>query len=187
LAAVTVSLELGVAFADLQQALQGFTGVDRRFSIRGTVEVEPNQPPITIIDDYGHHPAEIQATLAGAASAWPGQRILTVFQPHRYTRVRDLHTDFCRSFNDATHVVVCPIYRAGEKPIDGIDHHNLADGLTGHGHRSVAVAESLSDVVDHLSLVAQAGDIIITLGAGDVNKVCEELLTTLRADFRPAK
>ncbi|MCB9779999.1 MAG: UDP-N-acetylmuramate--L-alanine ligase [Alphaproteobacteria bacterium] len=178
LAATAVSLDLGVPFARIQEALDGFTGVDRRFSIRAEVPAG-NADPITIIDDYGHHPAEIRATLTAAAGAWPHRRIVAVFQPHRYTRVRDLFRDFARCFNSATHVVVCPVYRAGEAPIDGIDQHSIAAALGEHGHRSVSAVDDLDAAVDHLAGIVQPGDVVITLGAGDVNRVCGELAARL--------
>jgi UDP-N-acetylmuramate--alanine ligase len=173
LAAIAVGLELGVPFADLQTALDGFTGVDRRFSIRH--RIGDGDDEITIIDDYGHHPAEISATLSGAQEAWPHRRIIAVFQPHRYTRVRDLLEDFARSFNEANHVVACPIYRAGEKPIEGYDVFRISEALRNHGHRSVRPVDSLEAAASHLATVVRPGDVIITLGAGDVNKVCSLL------------
>ena len=177
LAAITVGLELGVAFEDLQTALDGFKGVDRRFSIRH--RIGEGEDEVTIIDDYGHHPAEIAATLSGAHEAWPHRRLLAVFQPHRYTRVRDLLDDFARSFNHANHVVACPIYRAGEKPIEGYDEFRVAGALRNHGHRSVRPVASLSDAVEHLAQTVQPGDVVITLGAGDVNQICDQLATLL--------
>jgi UDP-N-acetylmuramate--alanine ligase len=139
------------------------------------------EAPITIVDDYGHHPAEIVATLHGASEAWPHRRLVAVFQPHRYSRVSALMTDFARSFNDAAHVVVCPIYRAGEAPIEGVHHHRVAEALGDHGHRSVVAVENLVEAAEHLAMVAQPGDVIITLGAGDVNRVCGMLAERLHA------
>jgi len=189
LAATTVALELGVPFARIQEGLEGFSGVDRRFSVRaegvptaGSLEDISTNEAVTIIDDYAHHPTEIIATLGAAAEAWPNRRIVAVFQPHRFTRVRDLADDFARSFNDATHVVVCPIYRAGERPIEGVDHRSLAASLAHHGHRSVEAAEDLEGAVNHLLDHARPGDVIITLGAGDVNRVCGELAHALGLD-----
>jgi len=178
LAALSVALELEVPFDQLQTALDGFAGVDRRFSVRAEI---PGEQPITIIDDYGHHPVEIMATLEGARDSWPQRRLVAVFQPHRYSRVRDLRDDFARSFNLAGHVVVCPIYRAGEAPIDGLDATSVAASLSGFGHRSVRAAESLTDAVDHLAQEVRPGDVVITLGAGDVGSVCDTLARRLGA------
>ena len=177
LAAIAVGLELGVAFADLQSALDGFTGVDRRFSVRHRIGSGDDE--ITIIDDYGHHPAEIQATLSGAREAWPNRRIVAVFQPHRFSRVRDLLDDFARSFNLASHVVACPIYRAGEKPIEGYDVDRVAGALRNHGHRSVQPVPDLDTATTHLASMVRPGDVVITLGAGDVNRVCSGLADAL--------
>ena len=178
LAAIAVGLELDIPFDRLAKALDCFSGVERRFSVRGEVSVGDG-PPVTIIDDYGHHPTEIRATLEAAATAWTGQRIIAVFQPHRYTRVRDLFDDFVRCFNHATEVIVCPVYRAGETPIEGIDHHSLGSGMIEHGHRGVRVVENLDEATQVLSEGRTPGDIVITLGAGDVNRVCTDLEAAL--------
>jgi UDP-N-acetylmuramate--alanine ligase len=180
LAAIAVSLELDIPFAQIQAGLHGFSGVDRRFSIRAQIALGDEE--VTIIDDYGHHPTEIRATLAATTQAWPDRRIVAVFQPHRYSRVRDLFDSFVRCFNDATEVVVCPIYRAGEAPIEGIDHSSLAAGLVDHGHRDVRRVDSLAEAVQHLSETVKPGDVVITLGAGDVNQVCSGLAEYLRAN-----
>ncbi len=183
LAALAVGLEIGIPFERLQAGLLHFTGVDRRFSVRA--EIVPNDAPegslpVTIIDDYGHHPTEIVATLTAASQVWPDRRRFAVFQPHRFSRVRDLLEDFARSFNSATQVLVCPVYRAGEAPIEGIDHQRLASLISDFGHRSVVRVDSLDEATEHLSRSVGPGDIIITLGAGDVNRVCGELTERLR-------
>lgn len=169
LAATAVSMELDIPFADVQRGLFEFGGVDRRFSERA------DRGGVLIIDDYGHHPVEIQATLDAAAEGYEGRRIVAVFQPHRYSRVHDLLQEFCRSFNRAAHVVVCPIYAAGESPIPGATQEALVQGLVEHGHRSVFAASSLDAAIDHLAGSVRAGDVVITLGAGDVNRICQPL------------
>ncbi|MDO9280658.1 MAG: UDP-N-acetylmuramate--L-alanine ligase, partial [Pseudomonadota bacterium] len=174
LAATTVALELDIPFAQVQEALHGFGGVDRRFSERADIG------GVLIVDDYGHHPIEIQATLAAASEGFEGRRIVAVFQPHRYTRVADLWEDFCASFNAAAHVVVCPVYAAGEAPIEGVDAERIVRGLADHGHRSVVGVADLDGAVAHLAGFVRAGDIVITLGAGDVNRVCGALADRLR-------
>jgi UDP-N-acetylmuramate--alanine ligase len=174
LAATTVALELDIPFAQIQEALHGFGGVDRRFSERADVD------GVLIVDDYGHHPVEIQATLAAASEGFEGRRIVAVFQPHRYSRVADLWEEFCASFNAAAHVVVCPVYAAGETPIEGVDAARIVRGLTDHGHRSVIGVSDLDGAVEHLAGFVRAGDIVITLGAGDVNRVCGGLADRLR-------
>ena len=181
LAAVTVSLELGVPFARITEALQDFSGVDRRFSVRaeGPLQAAPEGEAVTVIDDYAHHPTEIRATLSAAAEAWPRRRVVAVFQPHRYTRVRDLLDDFARCFNHASHVVVCPVYPAGERPIEGIDHGRLARLLRQHGHTSVHPVDDLEAAVTHLASELRPGDVVVTLGAGSVNQVCSPLAQAL--------
>jgi UDP-N-acetylmuramate--alanine ligase len=181
LAAIAVCLELDIAPARIQEALQGFSGVDRRFSVRAEVVVDPADPrPVTIVDDYGHHPAEIRTTLEATRRAFPGRRVVAVVQPHRYTRVRDLFEDFARCLNDAGHVVLCPLYAAGEAPIEGIDHPHLAAAVVRHGHRSVVAVDGLEAAVAHLRDFVRPGDLVLTLGAGDVNRVCELLAQALR-------
>jgi UDP-N-acetylmuramate--alanine ligase len=174
LAAIAAASELDIPFDAIQEGLHGFTGVERRFTVRGEAG------GVLVIDDYGHHPVEIRATLDGARAAFPHRRVVAVFQPHRYTRVRDMATDFCRSFNLADHVVVVPVYAAGEPPIEGVDHHALLAGLQGHGHRSVVALDSLDDAVEHLAAEVQEGDVVVTLGAGNVNRCCTGLLERLK-------
>ena len=179
LASIAVGLELDIPFDRIQAGLEGFTGVDRRFSIRA--DLKSPDGDITIIDDYGHHPTEIRATLGAAAQAWPDRRIVAVFQPHRYTRVRDLMDEFQRAFNDADEVVVCPVYRAGERPIEGVDHERIAAGMVEHGHRGVTRVDSLEQASAHLLEQTRPGDVVITLGAGDVATICTTLGEGLNA------
>ena len=173
LAATAVSLGLDIPFDRIQGALEGFSGVDRRFSERGLVD------DVLIIDDYAHHPVEIEATLSAAAEGWENRRIVAIFQPHRPSRVRDLQAEFCRAFNRAAHVVVCPIYSAGETQIEGLDAARLADGMRDLGHRSVVAVESLDAALAELRGCVRPGDLVITLGAGDVNRLCGQLASIL--------
>ncbi|HJN77951.1 MAG TPA: UDP-N-acetylmuramate--L-alanine ligase [Myxococcota bacterium] len=173
LAAIATGLELDIPFETMAVALDGFSGVQRRFTVRADVG------GVLIVDDYAHHPVEIEATLSGARQGFPDRRIVAVFQPHRYSRVRDMENDFCRAFNRADHVIVCPIYAAGETPIEGFDSWRLADGLRAHGHRSVEAAESLGDAHERLVGVCEPGDLVITLGAGTVNTLCDGLAEEL--------
>ncbi|MDP6931583.1 MAG: UDP-N-acetylmuramate--L-alanine ligase [Myxococcota bacterium] len=181
LAAIAVSLHLDLPFPVIQEALDGFSGVDRRFSIRAKLTIQEGQAPLYIVDDYGHHPAEIRATLRAARQVWPDGRIFAIFQPHRYSRVNDLLDDFARSFNAASEVVVCPMYAAGEDPIEGLDQHRVAARLLEHGHRTVHAVETLDDAVELLEETVGPGDIVLTLGAGNVNIVCMELEERIRA------
>ncbi len=167
LAAVATALELDIDFETIAKGLDGFTGVQRRFTIRGDVQER------TLIDDYGHHPVEIAATLKAAKQGFHSRRIVAVFQPHRYSRVSSLLDEFCRCFNEADHVVVCPVYAAGEQPIEGIDTENLVHGIRSYGHNSVHGVEDLDGAVEHLAAFSEPGDLIITLGAGDVSRVLD--------------
>jgi len=169
LGAIATAMELSVPFEVARDALTGFTGVQRRFTVRAEVG------GVMIVDDYGHHPVEIRATLQAAEEGFPERRLVAVFQPHRYTRVRDLWDDFCTAFNRAAEVVVCPIYPAGEAPIDGVDHEALATALQNRGHRGVVLVGSLEEATEHLAGTVREGDLVITLGAGSVNRVCEAL------------
>lgn len=170
LATIAAALEMDIAFDVVVRGIAAFAGVERRFTVRGE-----HQGAI-IVDDYAHHPVEIQATLDGAVAGFPDRRIIAVFQPHRYSRVKDLQADFCRCFNRADHVVVCPVYAAGETPIEGVDHHSLLDGIKRHGHRSVVAVESLEEAAQYIRKELGDNDLIVTLGAGNVNQICSELL-----------
>src|SRR5262244_689181 len=176
LAAIGVGLDLEIPFPTLQRALAGFSGVQRRFQILGRAR------GVTVVDDYGHHPAEIRATLA-AAKAGFDCRVVTVFQPHRFTRTLHLREEFLTAFNLADVLIVMEIYAAGEAAIPGVTAENLADGIRAHGHRDVTyLGNDRTRVVEHLSEIVRRGDLVITLGAGDVSQLGPELLKRLNAD-----
>ena len=132
-----------------------------------------------VVDDYGHHPAEIKATLAAARAGWQ-RRLIAVFQPHRYSRTRALFDEFVTAFYQADHLVVMDVYAAGEDPIPGVSARELATGISGHGHRSCVFAADRPAVLAKLREAVQPGDMVITLGAGNVWQVGEEFLTGLR-------
>ncbi|MCB9678184.1 MAG: UDP-N-acetylmuramate--L-alanine ligase [Alphaproteobacteria bacterium] len=172
-AAIATAMHLDIPFATAAKALQGFTGVQRRFTVRAHVN------DVLIVDDYGHHPVEIEATLEGADESFPERRIIAVFQPHRYTRVQNHRPEFCSAFTHADTVLVCPIYAAGEKPIEGLDHHALSQEMRERGHRGTQAVDSLDDAVDWLAANVKPGDLVITLGAGNVNAICARLAKRL--------
>jgi len=177
LAAVAVGMDLDLAFETIRDALGEFTGVDRRFQVRGEAR------GITVVDDYAHHPAEIQATLDAAKNGF-GRQVVAVFQPHRYTRTRALLSEFSTAFYQADRVFVTEIYPAGEAPIAGVSGRQIADGVAGHGHKRVTYVADKGDLAAAVLDVAQPGDMVLTLGAGDIWRVGEEILERLRAAER---
>lgn len=183
LAAIAVSLELNIPFEKIQKALNNFDGVNRRFTIRARGTLKPKTEPVVIIDDYGHHPVEIEATLQAARDSWPENSITAIFQPHRYSRVRDHFNEFCQSFGNANRVIVCPIYRAGEKPIAGLNQETLAQKIKDLGHKDVTFADSLEEAKQKITASWRPGEIVITLGAGNVNQICSMLKEDLRGSL----
>jgi UDP-N-acetylmuramate--alanine ligase len=170
MAAVAVGIELNIAFPTIKSALETLEGVQRRMEVKGSVE------GITIVDDYGHHPTEIKTTLKAVKESWPDRRIVVVFQPHRYTRTEALFDEFTRGFYESDLLLVLPIYSAGEPAIDGIDGRRLCDGIKDHGHKEVIYTDGIESAVAHLKRILKAGDLVLTLGAGDVWKVGAALL-----------
>jgi UDP-N-acetylmuramate--alanine ligase len=173
LASIAVGFELDIPFDVITSALQTAEGVQRRLEIKG------EKRGITVVDDYGHHPTEIKATLQAARECWPDKRIAVVFQPHRYTRTRALFEDFTRAFYQSDLLVVLPIYAAGEKKIEGVKSEALFEEIQRHGHKDVVYMDGLETAVSHLKKILKANDILLTLGAGDVWKVGEMLLEVL--------
>jgi len=169
LATIACGLEAEIPFPIIRQALESFEGVQRRFTIRGEIG------GVTVVDDYAHHPAEIRATL-GAAKENYGRRIVAVWQPHRYSRLMDLREDFMRAFNDADVVCVMDVYRAGEQHVEGLDAAVLARDLRHHGHKGAAPTPTHEDVRAYLHRVLRKGDIVLTMGAGDVTRLSTDLL-----------
>lgn len=180
LAALAVADELGLTLAAAADALAGFPGADRRMQRKGEAA------GVSIVDDYGHHPREIVATLAALREAVGVRPIVVLFQPHRFSRLADLFEDFARSFYDADAVRVTDVYAAGEAPIEGIDARALALAITHHGHRDAAHAGSLDDAIARVASEARPGDVVLTLGAGSIGHAGSALLAALakRAEGR---
>lgn len=173
-AAIAVGLGLDIEIDQIRNALENFRGVDRRFQLRGKAA------GISVIDDYGHHPTEIRATLA-AARQCGFRNIHVVFQPHRYTRTRDLMDEFAGAFEDADSLFVLDVYAASEKPIDGITGEALAQRIREKGNRTATYVNSFPDAASAVVAVAQEGDMILTLGAGSVSHLGPTILETLEA------
>jgi UDP-N-acetylmuramate--alanine ligase len=173
-AAVAVALELDVALETIREGLALFAGVDRRFQIKGT------ERGVTVIDDYGHHPTEIRATLA-AARACNFKRIHVLFQPHRYTRTKALMDEFAQAFHQADDVHVLDIYAASEAPIEGVSSKILAERIASFGHRGAHYAGAMPEGIAAVAASAASGDAIITLGAGNVSQAAGSLLEKLRS------
>jgi UDP-N-acetylmuramate--alanine ligase len=171
MASIAVGLELGISFEKCVEALREIEGVQRRLEIRGSTP-----SGVTVVDDYGHHPTEIKSTLQAVRQSWPDRRLVVVFQPHRYTRTKALFDDFVRSFYQADSLVVLPIYSAGEVPLEGVNSQELYEQIRLHGHKDVVLEDDQRGALSHLRNLAQPGDIVLTLGAGDVWKVGEALL-----------
>jgi UDP-N-acetylmuramate--alanine ligase len=173
LAAVAVGLELGVSFKEIAGALWKFEGIARRFEIKGEVN------DVLILDDYGHHPAEIKTTLSAAAARW-NRRLVVLFQPHRYTRTQKLAEEFGRSFYDATVLLVTGIYAASEEPIEGVTGDNIVEAARRHGHRNAEYVEDMDALYERAMGIVEPGDVVLTLGAGDIYKVGERILASLQ-------
>jgi len=172
LAAVSVGLELGVPFDTIAAALGDFQNADRRFQIKG------EKAGILLVDDYGHHPTEIVATLS-AARASTDRRIVAVFQPHRYTRTRALEEEFARAFYHADVLVLLPVYAAGEDPIPGVTSEHLASEIKRFGHRDVTFVPDFGAAKACLLRKLAAGDLLLTLGAGDVWRIGDEVFDSM--------
>ncbi|HOO90576.1 MAG TPA: UDP-N-acetylmuramate--L-alanine ligase [Syntrophales bacterium] len=175
IATVAVALELGMKFSTIRDGIRTYKGVHRRLEIKGQTG------GITVADDYGHHPTEIREVLAAAKNAWRS-RLVVVFQPHRYTRTKALHDEFLNAFDDADVLILTDIYAASEKEIQGIHSMNLSKDIKDHGHDDVMYLSGFKEITDHLCTVTKPGDVVVTLGAGNVWKIGEDLLERLRSE-----
>ena len=174
LAAIAVATEFGVADAAICKALAEFRGVGRRFQRCGEIPLAANGKPagsFTLVDDYGHHPVEMQATLDAARGAFPGRRIVLAFQPHRYTRTRDLFEDFVKTLSGADALLLAEVYPAGETPIVAADGRSLARAIRVAGKTEPVFVENIADMPDAIRKIARAGDVVVTMGAGSIGSV----------------
>ncbi|MEJ5359452.1 MAG: UDP-N-acetylmuramate--L-alanine ligase [Desulfobacterales bacterium] len=169
-AGIAVARELDIALDLVRQALARLPGVQRRMEVRGETR------GAVVVDDYGHHPTEIRMTLQAIRECWPERRLVVVFQPHRYTRTRALFDDFARAFYQSDRLIVLPIYGAGEAPIEGVSAEDLCRAIVEHGHKQARYLPGIAEAAAHLRETLAPGDLVLTLGAGDVWKVGSRLL-----------
>lgn len=173
LAAIAVAMEMDLSFKKIRKSLHDFSGIERRFQVKG------EKGGIMVVDDYGHHPEEIKATLRAAKNGW-GRPVVAVFQPHRYTRTRDLLDEFISAFNEADSLILTDIYPAGETPIEGVSGEMLFSRIESHGHRDVTYVKDMEKLVPSLHENTTDGDIVITLGAGNIWEWGERFLKELK-------
>ena len=181
LAAISVALEMGISDQAIRDGLKNFRGVGRRFEFKGSAD------GIMVIDDYGHHPVEIEAALSAARMLKPENKVIAVVQPHRYSRLQDLFADFCGCFNDADAVLVADVYAAGEAPIDGVDKDSLVAGLMAHGHPRPEALTAPETLAEQVLAIAGPGDLVICLGAGSSTRWAAELPQQLEAQISERK
>ncbi|KCZ48358.1 UDP-N-acetylmuramate--L-alanine ligase [Hyphomonas pacifica] len=181
LAAIAVALELGASDEQIRTSLNQFGGVKRRFTPVGEWTPVDGEAPVRIIDDYGHHPVEIEAVLKAARAMLGQGQLIAVCQPHRYTRLRDLFEDFSRCFDQADNVLVAPVYEAGENPVEGITHESLVTSISRNGHRGAQALSSLDTLPEVLKSLAQPGAMVVCLGAGDITRYAGELAKKLQS------
>jgi UDP-N-acetylmuramate--alanine ligase len=191
LAAIAVATELDVDDAAILTALEQFNGVGRRFQRYGEVAVAASDSKsagiFTLVDDYGHHPVEMAATLAAARGAFPKRRIVLAFQPHRYSRTRDCFEDFVKVLSDSDAVLLAEVYAAGEAPIVAADGRSLARALRVVGKVEPVFVEEVRDMAQAIIDFAQAGDVVITMGAGSIGAVAAQVLELKKNESGAAK
>lgn len=176
LAAITVGLETGVKIEDIAKSLKSFTGVYRRFEVKG------EENGIIVIDDYAHHPTEVKATLEAIRKGWKDRRVIGVFQPHTFTRTRDFYEDFGKAFFNADLAIITDIYPARERPIQGITGELVSESASKFGHRNVEYVQDKNELANKILSIVKSGDIVITMGAGDIWKTADEVLKQLKID-----
>ena len=178
LAAIAVAYELGVDTQAIQTALKNFQGIGRRMQMYG--DIKTRNGTITMVDDYGHHPTEVAATIAAARSSWPGRRLVVVFQPHRYSRTQDLFEDFTSVLADVDVLLISEVYAAGEEHIAGADARSLCAAIRQRGKVNPIFVEDIEEVDKELVSVLQDGDVLLTLGAGSVGRIAAGLPSKLQ-------
>ena len=165
LAAIGAAMEVDISFEKCAEGLNGFGGVGRRFEFKG------EKGGVTVVDDYGHHPAEIAATLATARQVFPGRRIIAAFQPHRFSRTQSHFGEFCKVFDNVDQLLLTEIYAASEKPIPGVSGQSLAQGIRQVSTTPVEYFQTLNDLAAGLHGILKEGDVLLTLGAGSITRL----------------
>jgi UDP-N-acetylmuramate--alanine ligase len=174
LAAIAVALELGVSQTAIRPALLNFQGIGRRFQQHGELRL-PEGGHVTVMDDYGHHPREIQAVLSALRGAWPERRLVLAFQPHRFSRTRDLFDDFAQTLSEVDTLILLDVYPAGEKPIAGADGRSLSRAIRVRGKVDPIFVEQLADLPAVLPGLLRDGDLLLMMGAGDIGAMAAQL------------
>lgn len=174
LAAIAIGLELNIGFKVIKKALESIKGVKRRLEIKGESD------GILVMDDYGHHPTEITATLAAVRESYKDRRLIVLFQPHRYSRTQKLFEEFTRAFYQSDVLIVLPIYAASETPIEGVNAESLCDGIMSHGHKQVSFAPDFTQALSMVTHKMEKNDVVLTLGAGDIYTLGEQLVDILK-------
>lgn len=183
LAAIAVAHELGIVPAAMRSALSGFQGIGRRFQSWGEFQLDDGAR-IEVVDDYGHHPSEIRAVITAVRDAWPGRRLVLAFQPHRYTRTRDLFDDFVKVLSDVDVALITEVYPAGEAPILGADGRRLCASIRARGKVDPVFVETIEELVDALPAVLRHGDLLLSMGAGSIGSLPERLGLSLSGGAR---
>lgn len=173
LATIATAIELDIPFEKIVSGLASFSGVQRRMEIKG------EKKGVLVVDDYGHHPTEIRATLAAVRAAWPKRRMIVLFQPHRYTRTQGLFREFSTAFHEADLLFVTEIYSAGEAEIEGVNSTELVESIKMHGHRNASLVPEVDQIAEHILPRLEEGDVVLTLGAGNILVAGEQLLEKL--------
>jgi UDP-N-acetylmuramate--alanine ligase len=173
LAAITVATELEIDDGAIQRALAGFQGIERRLQFLG--DIVTAQGTVALVDDYGHHPTEIAATVEAARQGWPGRRVVLAFQPHRYTRTRDLLDEFAQVLSDADALVVDEVYAAGEAPIAGADSKALCRAIRSRGRVEPVLLKSIEELPAALAGIVRDGDVVLTMGAGSIGAAAHDM------------
>ena len=179
-AAICIATHLGVNDEAIKMGLRDFQGVGRRFEVFGDVEVGDKK--ITLVDDYAHHPVELNATLSAARACWPDRRLVAVFQPHRYSRTNDLFDDFVAVLADQKDLLICEVYPAGEQPISGATGQSLCQAIRVRGTSNPIFVSDLDELSKIVTPYVEDGDVVLTMGAGSIGKASKSLFNDIASE-----